>query len=95
MKKFSGFVSVVVVTVFVSSLAFAAEIKVGTVKSIDRKAGTIVLISDGGDVKLAIDKSADMSAVKAGDKVEVSVENNTVKQAKPAVAAKPKAAVGC
>lgn len=94
MKKFAGVLVAIVFVVFMSSLVLAAESKVGTVKSLDTKAGTLVFSPEGGaDITLKIDKQADVSKVKAGDKVEVSVEKNTLKQVK--AAKKPKAAVGC
>jgi hypothetical protein len=93
MKKVSAVLAVVVLVVSLVSLAFAGT-KMGTVKSVDAKAGTIVLTMDGKDETLKADKSVDLSKCKAGDKVEVSVEKDVVKSIK-AAAAKPKAAVGC
>ena len=101
MKKAAAVLAVVVLVVSLASLAFAGDMK-GTVKSVDAKAGSIVLTTmDGKDVTLKADKSCDLGKVKAGDKVEASVEKDTVKSIKAAAAApaapaaKPKAAVGC
>jgi hypothetical protein len=70
----------------------------GTVKSVDAKAGTIVLTTDSGkDEALTADNSVDLGKVKAGDAVEASVEKNVVKSLKMAAAPakKRKSAVGC
>jgi Cu/Ag efflux protein CusF len=77
------------------SMAFAADMKKGTIKGVDAKAGTVVFCAEGTttDMTLKADKSVDLGKVKAGDKVEVSVEKGMMKSMKPA--AKPKAAVGC
>jgi hypothetical protein len=93
MKKVSAVLAVVVLVVSLVSLAFAADAKMGMVKSVDAKAGTIVLTIDGKDATLKADAGVDLGKVKAGDKVEVSVEKDMVKSIK--AAAKPKAAVGC
>ena len=42
---------------------------------------------------LKADKAVDLSKVKAGDKVAITVDKDTLTSVKPA--AKPKAAVGC
>jgi hypothetical protein len=55
-----------------------------------------VFCAEGGkDVTLKADKSVDLSKVKAGEKVEVSVEKDMLMHVMAAPAAKPKAAVGC
>jgi hypothetical protein len=64
----------------------------GTIKSVDAKAGTVVLSADGKDMNLTADKSVDLGKVKAGDKVEATVENDVLKSVK---AQKKKAPVGC
>jgi hypothetical protein len=95
MKTFSRVVTVIASVVLISSLALAAESKVGTVKSIDSKAGLVVFSPEGGaEVTLKIDKNADVSKIKAGDKVEVSVEKDTLHQIKLSTV-KRKAAIGC
>ncbi len=95
MKKLSVVLIVVLSLCLVVSLAFAAEAVKGTIKSVDAKAGTIVLAVDGGkDETLKVGKGVDLGKVKAGDKVEVMVEKGTAESLK-AAAAKPKAAVGC
>lgn len=92
MKKISAVMAAVVLVVSLVSLAFAAEMK-GTIKSVDAKAGTVVLTADGKDMTLKADKSVDLGKLKAGDKVEASVDKDVLKSVK--AAAKPKAAVGC
>jgi cold shock CspA family protein len=92
MKKIAVILSVVILVVSLVSFAFAAEMKKGTVKSADANAGTVVLSIGGSDVTLKADKSVDISKLKAGQKVEASIENDTLTSIK---VAKPKAAVGC
>jgi Cu/Ag efflux protein CusF len=93
MKKVTAILAVVVLVVSLVSLAFASDMKKGTVKSVDAKAGTIVLTVDGKDETLKADKGVDLGKVKAGDKVEASVEKDTVMSLKAAAA--KKAPVGC
>jgi len=100
MKKITAVLAVMVLVVSMVSLVFAADMKKGTIKSVDAKAGTVVFCAEGTntDTTLKVDKSVDLSKVKAGDKVDASIEKDTLKQvmAIPAApAAKPKAAVGC
>lgn len=92
MKKISVVLVVVLSLCLVVSLAFAAETKKGVVKSVDEKAGTVVLTIDGKDETLKADKAVDLKAVKAGSKVAATIDAGTVKELK---ADKPKAAVGC
>jgi Cu/Ag efflux protein CusF len=102
MKKVTVVLAVVVLVVSMVSLVFAADMnmKKGTIKSIDAKAGTVVFCAEGTntDTTLKVDKSVDLSKVKAGDKVDATIEKDTLKHvmaAPAAPAAKPKAAVGC
>ncbi len=101
MKKVAAVLAVAVMVVSLFSLAVAAEMQKGTVKAVDAKAGTITFTADGStaDVVLKADKSVDLGAVKAGEKVEISTEKDTVKSLKAASAAAPaakkKAPVGC
>jgi hypothetical protein len=99
MKKAAAVLAVVVMVVSLVSLGFAADTMKGTVKSVDAKAGTIVLTTDSGkDEALTADNSVDLGKVKACDAVEASVEKNVVKSLKMAAAApakKRKSAVGC
>ncbi len=97
MKKLSVVLVVVLSLCLVISMAIAGEAKKGTVKSVDAKAGSIVLTVDGKDETLKAEKGVDLGAVKAGDKVEAMVEQGAVKSIKAAApaAAKPKAPVGC
>ena len=102
MKKVTVVLAVVVLVVSMVSLVFAADMnmKKGTIKSIDAKAGTVVFCAEGTntDTTLKVDKSVDLSKVKAGDKVDASIEKDTLKHVMTlpaAPAAKPKAAVGC
>jgi opacity protein-like surface antigen len=93
MKKVAAVVAVVVLVVSLVSLAFAADAMKGTIKSVDAQAGTIVFTADGGkDQTMHADKTVDLGKVKAGDKVMITVEKDTVMSVK---AAKAKAAVGC
>jgi len=93
MKKIIAVLVVVVMVAAMASLVFAADMKKGTIKSVDAKAGSLVLTVDGKDEALKADKAVDLSKCKAGDKVEVSVDKGTAMSVK--AAAKPKAAVGC
>jgi Cu/Ag efflux protein CusF len=103
MKKVIAVLAVVVLVVSMVSLVFAADMnmKKGTIKSVDAKAGTVVFCPEGTttDMTLKADKSVDLSKVKVGDKVDASIEKDMLKHvmAAPAAApaAKPKAAVGC
>jgi Cu/Ag efflux protein CusF len=98
MKKISVVLAVVVLVVSLVSLAIAAEMTKGTIKSVDAKAGMVMLTVDGKDMHLTADKSVDLSGLKAGDKVEASLENHMIKSIKAEAAApkaKPKASVGC
>jgi Cu/Ag efflux protein CusF len=92
MKKIAVVLAAVILVVSLVSFAFAAETKKGTIKSVDAKAGTVVLTADGADMTLKADKSVDLGKVKAGDKVEASIENDVLMSVK---AAKRKAVVGC
>ena len=95
MKKVAAVLAVVVMVVSLFSLAVAAEMKKGSVKAVDAKAGTLTFVADGttADVVLKADKAVNLGAVKAGDKVELSVEKDTVVSLKAAAA--KKAPVGC
>ena len=100
MKKIAAVVVAVVLVVALGSLAFVAESKKGTIKSVDEKAGTVVFCAEGTnkDTTLKAEKGVDLSKVKAGDTVEVSVEKDMLKHmlvAPAAPAAKPRPAVGC
>lgn len=96
MKKVAAVLAVVVLVVSMVSLVFAAEAKKGTIKSVDAKAGTVVFCAEGtnADVTLKADKSVDLGKVKAGEKVEISVEKDALMSVKASAAAK-KAPVGC
>lgn len=108
MKKIASVLAVVAMVVSLVSLVFAADMnmKKGTIKSVDAKAGTVVFCAEGTtvDTTLKADKSVDLSKVKAGEKVEASIEKDMLMHvmaapaaaaAPAAPAAKPKAAVGC
>jgi len=98
MKKLSVVVVVVLSLCLVASLALAAHhIKKGAVKSVDAKAGTIVVTVDGKDETFKAGKGVDLGKFKAGDKVEVTTDKDVATDIKAgtAAAAKPKAAVGC
>ncbi len=109
MKKVVAVLLTMVLVLALVSLAVAAEMKMGTVKSVDAKKHTVVFCPEGTttDMHLKAAKGVDLSNVKAGDKVEVSIEKHSLKSIKAAAApaapaapaaeapAKPKAAVGC
>ena len=99
MKKVAAVLAVAVMVVSLFSLAVAAEMKKGTVKAVDAKAGTVTFCAEGtnADTALKADKSVNLGAVKVGDKVEISVEKDTVMSLKAAAAAPAakKAPVGC
>jgi len=95
MKKIAAVLAVMIMVVSLVSLVYAADMKKGTIKGVDAKAGTVVFCAEGTttDITLKADKAVDLSKVKVGDKVEVSVEKDMMKSIK--AVAKPKAAVGC
>ena len=98
MKKAAAILAVLVLVVSLVSLAVAAEAMKGTIKSVDAKAGTAVFCAEGTntDVTLKADKAVDLSKVKAGDKVEVSVDKDMLTSMKAAAPAKKnKNSVGC
>jgi Cu/Ag efflux protein CusF len=83
MRKISAVLAAVALVISLVAPAFAAETRTGTIRSIDAKAGTVVFYEEGGkDVTLKADKSIDVDKIKAGDKVEVSVENDMLKSVK-------------
>jgi len=92
MKKVTAVLAVVVMVVSLVSMVFAADAKKAVIKSVDAKASTIVVTEDGKDMTLNVDKSVDLGKAKAGDKVMITVEKDTVMSMKPA---RSKAAVGC
>jgi hypothetical protein len=93
MKKATAFLAVMVLVVSMVSLVFAAGPMKATIKSVDAKTSSIVYTGeDGKDVTMTADKSVDLSKVKAGDKVMITVEKDVVTSVK---GAKSKAAVGC
>jgi Cu/Ag efflux protein CusF len=93
MKKVAAVLAALVLVVSLVSLVFAAGAMKATIKGVDAKAGTMVYTGeDGKDMTMTVDKSVDLSKVKAGDKVMITVEKDMVTSVK---AAKSKAAVGC
>ena len=100
MKKVLAVLVVAILVVSLASLAFAADMGMakGTIKSVVAKTGTVVFCPEGGkDETLKADKSVDLSKLKAGDKVEASVEKDMLKHVMmaPAAAAPKNAPVGC
>jgi len=101
MKKLSVVLVVVLSVCLVASLALANHhIKKGAVKSVDAKAGSIVVTVDGKDMTFKAGKGVDVSKFKAGEKVEVATDKDVATEIKaeaaPAAApAKKKAPVGC
>jgi hypothetical protein len=97
MKKSVAVLVVVLVSLcLVGSFAFAGEMK-ATVKAVDAKQGKIVVTMDGKDHELKAEKDVDLSSVKAGEAVEISMDKNMLKSIKAAgtAAPAPKASVGC
>jgi cbb3-type cytochrome oxidase subunit 3 len=93
MKKLSVIGLLVLSLCLVATMAFAAMThKKGVVKSVDEKAGTIVLTVDGKDMTLKADKGVDLKDVKEGAKVGAMIDGDMVKHIAPD---KPKAVVGC
>ncbi len=97
MKKAAAVLAVLVLVVALCSLAIAAaETKMGTIKSVDAKKHTVVFCPEGTktDMHLKAGKGVDLSTIKAGDKVEASIEKKmlTGVKAAPAPAAAPAAA---
>lgn len=93
MKKLSVVVAVVLSICLVASLALAAHHMVkGAVKSVDAKAGSIVVTVDGKDMTYKAGKGVDLGKLKAGDKVEVATDKDVATEIK---AAAKKAPVGC
>lgn len=87
--------TVLFVFTFVVSSAFAAETKAsGTVKSVDAAKGTVVFCPAGTtkDIPLKGDKEM-LKDIKAGDKVNVSYEKDTLSKIKKARGIK--VPVGC
>ena len=97
MKKISVVLVVVVSLCLVASLALAAHhVMKGAVKSVDAKAGSIVVTVDGKDMTFKAGKGVDLGKFKAGDKVEVTTDKDTATDIKAAAAAPAKKApVGC
>jgi hypothetical protein len=95
MKKLSVVLVVVLSLCLVASIALAGG-KQGTIKSVDAKAGSVVITVDGKDETLKADKGVDLGKVKAGEKVEFTADKGVVKEIKAAAAAPAKKApVGC
>ncbi len=99
MKKIAAVLAVVALVVSMASLVFAAGMSTekGTIKSVNEKAGTVVFCAEGTDkdTTLKAEKGVDLSKVKAGEKVEVSIEKDMLKHMMVVPAAKPRPAVGC
>ena len=92
MKKVSAVLVVVLSLCLAVSMAFAAETKKGVVKSVDEKAGAIVLTVGGKDETIKAGTGVDLKAVKAGSKATVTVDGGVATKVE---ADKPKASVGC
>jgi Cu/Ag efflux protein CusF len=93
MKKLSVVLVVVLSICLVVSMAFAmSHVMKGAVKSVDAKAGSIVVTVDGKDMTFKAGKDVDVAKFKAGDKVEVTTDKDVATDIK---AAKKKAPVGC
>ena len=105
MKKIAAVVVAVVLVVALGSLAFAAESKKGTIKSVDEKEQPVVFWPEGTTTHMKIKRGQTVGFTKgeAGDKVEASIMKNTLTGVKAAPAAAPaeapkpapRAPVGC
>ena len=85
MKKIAVVLVAVALVISLASLVFAALAQTGTLKSVDVKAGTVVFTAEGGkDVTLKADKSIELDKIKAGSRVDVSIEGDTLKSIKVA-----------
>jgi hypothetical protein len=95
MKKSMVIMAVIFLVAFTASLVLAAESKTGTIKSVDAKSGSVVFCEEDGSkyVTLKADKSVDLGAVKAGEKVRILIDRNMLTHIMLAPA--PKASVGC
>jgi hypothetical protein len=95
MKKVAVVLTIVVLSASIASMVLAVEPNmgplIGTIKSVDATAGTVVFSPEGSnrDVTLKADKSVDLSKVKAGEKVHITINKDTLKQVKAAPAAAP------
>jgi len=85
----------VVLVVAMASVAVAAETQKGTIKGVDRDAGTITFCPEGTthDMTLKADKNIELEKVKPDMKAEIVVDKDTVKAIQ--WMRKPKASVGC
>ncbi len=79
--KVHGILFIAGLTVFLqAAIVFSAEVQKGIIKSVDPKTSTVIFSSTTGqEATLTVDKSLELDKIKAGDKVEISVENNIVK----------------
>lgn len=97
MKKLAAvMMSAAMVVCMVSVVfAFGASKKVGTIKSVDTEASSIVLTDKKDkDITLDVSKKVDLSEVKVGDKVQVKIKKDVVVKI-GAPKKRSKAAVGC
>jgi hypothetical protein len=85
MQKIIIVLAVVAFVIASGSSVFATAVTLtGTIKSIDTTTATVVFCAENGkDVTLKTDKSVDLSKLKAGDKVEITVEDDVLKSVKP------------
>jgi len=84
MKKIVIVLAVVAFVIALGSSVFATAVTLtGTIKSIDTATAMVVFCAENGkDVTLKTDKSVDLSKLKAGDKVEITVEDDVLKSVK-------------
>ena len=84
MKKIVIVLAVVAFVIALGSPVFATAVTLtGTIKSIDTATATVIFSAENKDVTLKTDKSIDLSKFKAGDKVEITVEDDMLKSVKP------------
>lgn len=83
MRNIVVVLAIAALVIVLAAPAFATVAQTGTIKSVDAKAGTVVFCAEGGkDVTFKADQSVDLDKIKAGDKVEISVENDLLKSVK-------------
>jgi Cu/Ag efflux protein CusF len=101
MRKTFAVVLLVFFSLSLFSLAFAAEMKKGTVRGVDMKAGTITFCPEGTTEEhvMTVDKAVDLGKVAKDTKVEITVDKvggkDVVKDIKTVSPKMRKAIEGC
>ncbi len=91
MKRFGIAVLAVVFALSSVSLALSAELRKGTIRGIDTKAGTITFCPEGTQEEhiFPVEKSVDISKLKTGEKVEITIEKTDGKEVVKGVKSTP------